>query len=268
MPSDLSAGQAALLGLIHGPAELLPVSSSAHVALVPQIAGWPYAALPGDVRKAFEVALHTGTLAGLVWLVPRPPARRALLATLPAAVVGFTLERPIEQRLGGVRATAAGLLAGSVLLLIADARGPGGGGGAAGAAADRAAGRAADDAGDRDAIVLGLAQALALWPGVSRLGMTVAAARLLGFERGAAFALGREVGLPVVAGATGLKGWRLARGGLPRELRVPFAAGAVAAAAATLAAAPLRRATAIAPLAAERAALAVAALARLRRSRP
>jgi undecaprenyl-diphosphatase len=167
-------------------------------------------------------------------------------------VVGFTLEGPIERRLGGVRATAAGLIAGSALLLIADARG--------------ATARVADDATLADAVALGLAQALALWPGLSRLGVTVAAARLRGFDRDAAFLLGRQAGLPVIAGATGLKLWRLMQRGLERDLRAPFAAGAAAALAATLAAAPLRAATSVLPPAVERVALAAVALARLRRS--
>jgi undecaprenyl-diphosphatase len=243
---------AVALGALHGPAELVPVSSSAHVALVPRILGWPYADLPGDMRKAFEVALHTGSLLALLVLVEWPRLPFALVVTGPAAVAGFVLEDPIERRLGGVRATVAGLLAGSALLLAADACGP--------------ADRAAPDAGLDDALVLGLAQALALWPGVSRLGVTVAAARWRGFDRPAAFALGRQAGLPIIAGATGLKAWRLARRGLPPELRRPFAAGVASALGSTLAAAPLRRTTAVAPLALERAALAVAALARLRRS--
>ena len=249
---SLSLAQAVALGALHGPAELIPVSSSAHVALIPQLLGWPSARLPGDVRKSFEVFLHAGTLAGLVALVPRPAAVFAVVATAPAAVVGFTLEGPIERRLGGVRATAAGLIAGSALLLIADARG--------------ATSRAADDATLADAVALGLAQALALWPGLSRLGVTVAAARLRGFDRDAAFLLGRQAGLPVIAGATGLKLWRLMQRGLERDLRAPFAAGAAAALAATLAAAPLRAATSVLPPAAERVALAAVALARLRRS--
>jgi undecaprenyl-diphosphatase len=75
--SALPLRHALALGALHGPAELLPVSSSAHVALVPQLLGWPYADLPPDVRKAFEVALHTGTFAGLVALLPAPrPASR------------------------------------------------------------------------------------------------------------------------------------------------------------------------------------------------
>jgi undecaprenyl-diphosphatase len=250
----LPLSHAVALGAIHGPAELVPVSSSAHVALVPALLGWPYAALPGDVRKAFEVALHAGTLAGLLVLVPRSTLSFALLSAAPAALTAFALERPIEERLGGVRATTAGLVAGSALLLAADAR------------AGRVPRRTGDQATRADALVIGLAQAAALWPGLSRLGVTVAAARLRGFDRATAFTFGRQAGLPIVAGATGLKAWRLARRGLDRDLRAPFAAGAAAALASTLAAAPLRRSTAVAPVAAERLALAAAALIRLRRS--
>lgn len=249
-PPRLSVAQAVALGALHGPAELLPVSSSAHVVLIPQLLGWPAAALPADVRKAFETALHAGTLAGLLVLVPWPSLSFALVATTPAALVGVTLERPIERRLGGPRTTAAGLLAGSALMV----------------AADRAAvgTRGAQDATLADAAVLGLAQACALWPGVSRLGLTFCAARLRGFDREGSFTLARQAGLPVVLGATTLKAARLAHRGLARELRAPFAAGMAAALASTLAAAPLRRCTSVAAPAAERVALAVAAL-RLRR---
>ncbi|HMJ33102.1 MAG TPA: undecaprenyl-diphosphate phosphatase [Baekduia sp.] len=252
-PPRLPLAHAVALGALHGPAELVPVSSSAHVALIPQLMDWPSARLPADVRKAFEVALHTGTLAGLLVLVDRPAACFAAITTGPPAAVGFLLEDTIERRLGGVRATAAGLIAGSVLLLVADAVG-----------GER---RGAADATATDALALGLAQTLALWPGLSRLGVTVAAARLRGFDRGSAFTLGREAGLPIVAGATGLKAWRLARRGLAPDLRAPFAAGAAAALAATLAAAPLRSSTSVRPAALERVVLAAAALSHLRRSR-
>ena len=73
------------LGALHGPAELLPVSSSAHTELVPWLLGWPYATLDGELRKAFEVALHAGTLGGLLVLVRRPRAAWAVVATAPAA---------------------------------------------------------------------------------------------------------------------------------------------------------------------------------------
>ena len=97
------------------------MSSSAHVTLVPRLLGWGHEALPGDVHKAFEVALHAGTLPALVALVPRPPAAFLVLATLPPAVAGLLLERPIEARLGGTRGVAAGLLAGSAAMVAADA---------------------------------------------------------------------------------------------------------------------------------------------------
>jgi undecaprenyl-diphosphatase len=250
-PARLPLTHAIVLGALHGPAELLPVSSSAHVTLVPALMDWPYAQLPPDVRKAFEVALHTGTLVGLLALVPRPPLLLAVLATLPAAAAGFVLEHPIEQRLGGVRATAAGLVAGSAILVAADAL----------AREDRAP----NTLGVRAALVLGAAQAAALMPGLSRLGMSVAAGRALGLPRQAAFDVGRSIGLPLVAGATVLKGARLAVTGLPRPLRRPFAAGALAAAASTLAAAPLRRRAGVRAPAAERVALAALAVARARR---
>jgi undecaprenyl-diphosphatase len=245
MSPDLTTRQAVLLGLLHGPAELLPVSSSAHVALVPRLLGWDMRLDPA-AEKAFEVALHAGTLLGLLALVPRPGLRLAALATVPPAVAGALLERLVEQVLGGRRTTATALLAGSVILVAADALSP-----------DH---RGAGDAGAADALALGAAQALALVPGLSRLGMAVAAARSRGFDREASFGLARQAGLPVVAGATALKAWRLARGGLPVGLRAPFAAGAAAAFAGTLAAAPLSRSTLLRSAAAERALLAFAAL--------
>jgi undecaprenyl-diphosphatase len=238
---------AVALGALHGPAELLPVSSSAHIALVPGLLGWRTDALAPDVHKAFEVALHTGTLGAMVRLVGLPSPKLALLGTVPAAIAGLTLEDPIERRLGGVRATAAGLIAGSALLLAADAIG------------DRT--RECEDLNATDAVVLGLAQAVALVPGTSRLGMAVAAARLRGFSPAAAFALGRSAGLPLVAGATALKGVRLAQRGVDRRLRVPFVAGMAAAGLSTLAAAPLARRRDVKGPAIERVALALAALA-------
>src|SRR5256885_17117849 len=63
---ELDLPHALALGVLHGPAELLPVSSSGHVALVPWLMGWSYAELDGELRKAFEVALHAGTAAALL----------------------------------------------------------------------------------------------------------------------------------------------------------------------------------------------------------
>ncbi len=228
----LPVRHALALGALHGPTELLPVSSSAHTELVPWLLGWPYARLDGELRKAFEVALHAGTAAALlVGLRDEVAAaargldarRIALLAGsfVPPAIVGLGLERPIEERLGTPPTIAAGLLAGAVALAAADAVGP------------QRRGRA--DARVTDAIALGLAQATALVPGVSRNGATLTAARLRGFRRRDASVLSRHVALPIIVGATVLKGTRLARRGLPRPMAAAFGAGVGASFASTLA---------------------------------
>jgi undecaprenyl-diphosphatase len=251
--APLTIGRAIALGLVHGPTELLPVSSSGHVGLVAGLLGWPYEELPPEARKAFEVALHVGTLPAMLVVVPAPGPVLAILATLPPALAGLLLEGPVERRLGGLRATSAGLVLGSALLVAADAVG----------GRDRE-----DDAvGARDALAIGLAQAAALAPGLSRLGMAVAAARLRGFPRERAFELGRTTGLPVVAGASVLKAVRLAQRGLDPSLWGPFAAGAAAAAVSTLASRRLARSAPLRLCAAERVALAGAAVLVARRRR-
>jgi undecaprenyl-diphosphatase len=232
-PEDaLPTRHALALGLLHGPAELLPVSSSGHTTLVPWLLGWPYADLDDELRKAFEVALHAGTAAALLIGLRDEVAeavrgfdrRRAALllgSFLPPAVVGYALERPIEQRLGTPPTIAVGLLLGAVAMAAADRRG--------------ATQRRRADAGLADALVLGLAQASALVPGASRNGMTLAAARARGFGRADANELSRHVALPIIVGATGLKGLRLGRRGLPPGVGRAFAAGVAAAFASTLA---------------------------------
>jgi len=117
----LRTRDAVALGLLHGPAELLPVSSSGHVAVVPWLLDWPYQRLDGELRKAFEVALHAGTAAALVVGLrdelahaarglDRRRAQLIVLSFVPPALVGCLLERPIERRLGTPATTAAGLL--------------------------------------------------------------------------------------------------------------------------------------------------------------
>ena len=198
------------LGALHGPAELLPVSSSAHTTLIPWLARWPYPDLDPELRKAFEVALHAGTAAALLVGLRDEVAdaargfdrRRATLVLgsfIPPAIVGLTLERPIERRLGTPPTIAAGLAAGALAMALADLLGP-----------QR---RTREEATAVDALALGLAQACALVPGVSRNGATLTAARARGFHRADANALSRHVALPVIVGATALKGTRLARRG-------------------------------------------------------
>jgi undecaprenyl-diphosphatase len=256
---------AVALGALHGPAELLPVSSSAHTTLVPWLACWPYTALDPELRKAFEVALHAGTAAALLVGLRDEVGealrgfdrRRAVLVLgsfLPPAIVGYTLERPIERRLGTPPTIALGLLGGAAAMAAADALVP-----------QR---RTRAQATALDALLLGLAQACALVPGVSRNGATLTAARARGFRRADANALSRHVALPIIVGATGLKGARLAQRALPRAMRRAFAAGIAAAFASTLASVRLIRAVerdrSMAPYAAYRAVLAVAVLRRAR----
>ena len=210
------------LGLLQGPAELLPISSTAHVELLGRrLPG--YARLGAAERKELAVALHAGSAAALALM--RPPARERLAllaaATAPAALAGLVLEGPIERRLSAPGAMAAGLVAGSIALVAADRR-PGV--------------RAAADARLRDAAWLGLAQAAALAPGVSRSGAVRAGARARGFTRPAAAELAAETALPVLAGAAALKAARLARRRPPARALAPLAAGALTAALSTFAA--------------------------------
>jgi undecaprenyl-diphosphatase len=248
--------RAALVGALHGPAELLPVSSSAHVALL-------HDEPDPELRKAFEVALHAGTAAALLLALRGEvaqaatglDARRAVLLAGsfgPPALVGLALERPIERRLGTPGTTAAGLALGGVGLWWADAaaeraegdgRSRGGRGLTEGrrqlGGRRRPRSRRRDDAGLADALLLGLAQAAALWPGVSRNGATLTVLRARGYSRHDAGVLSRHVALPVIAGASALKGVRLVRRGVPRAELPAFAAGVGASFATTLAAVPL-----------------------------
>ena len=257
--------RAVALGIVQGPAELLPVSSSAHIVLVPWLAGWDWDSIDPEVRKSFEVALHTGAALALLIGQRRLIAEelrqfdghRALLLALsflPAAFVGYVWERPIERRLGGPRATAAGLLGGAAAMLLADRR-------------PQRRGRG--DATPADGLALGLAQAAALAPGVSRNGITLAAARWRGFSRNQANLLSRTIALPIIVGATALKGTRLARRGASPQLRRSLAVGVAASFASTLASQRLiglvERDRALWPYSAYRAGLASAVLLKLRR---
>ena len=101
-PMRRTEREALALGLLHGPVELVPVSSSGHVAAVPWLLGWEVAGWDGERRKELEVALHAGTALALL-LVARPARLRPGLlaaAVLPPALAGLALERRIEQRLG------------------------------------------------------------------------------------------------------------------------------------------------------------------------
>ncbi len=269
----LSTYQALALGLLQGPTELLPISSSAHISLLPWLVGSSYAELDGELRKSFEVTLHAG--AGVALAIhmrsellagaARLDRRRAVVIALslaPPAIVGFALGRPIEQRLGGPRSIAAGLLAGAAAMALADSQRR------RGAEEERTS----EDVTPADGLALGLAQACALVPGVSRNGATLTAARARGFGREAADALSWHAGLPVIFGASALTGVRAVRSGVAREQRAGLALGAGAAFVSTLASATLARrwrlaARSLLPYSLYRCLLAALAISRVRRAR-
>ena len=230
---------------------------------MPALFGWSYVELDDELRKSFEVALHFGTAAALlialrgevveaVRELDAARVARHVLTVVPPGVCALAFERPIERRLGSPRGVARAQVLAGVALAAADLS---------------ACSRDAAGAGARDALAIGVAQACALAPGVSRNGATLTAARLLRFERVAANRLSRHAALPIILAAAGLKGVRLWRRGLPRELRAPFACGAAAAFGSTLAASRLvgvvDGARSYAPFAAYRMALGAVALARL-----
>ena len=174
-----------LAALIHGPAELLPVSSSAHAELL------------GDRESA--TGAHLGSALALL-LVARPSPRRFGLHLAAGAIpsaVGWRLR-------GRTWSPVPGLFLGSVALVLADRR---------------SGSRSLADARWRDGLWLGLAQACALVPGVSRNGATLVAARLLGFSLREGNELSREVGIPVTLGAVAVGG-RVS----PRSLAISFLA--------------------------------------------
>jgi undecaprenyl-diphosphatase len=262
--APLPARRALALGIVQGPAELLPVSSSAHIVLVPWLAGWDWDAIDPELRKSFEVALHAGGAAALLIgqreliveelrAFDRKGAVVLTLSFLPAAILAYVLERPIERHLGGPRSTAIGLLVGAAAMLAADTRPQRRGRGEAGAA---------------DGLALGLAQATALAPGISRNGITLAAARWRHFSRDQANLLSRTIALPIIVAASALKGARLARRGVSPGLRRSLAIGVAGSFVSTLASQRLiqlvERDRALWPYAAYRAGLAAAVLVKLR----
>lgn len=247
---------AAALGLLHGPAELVPISSSAHTALL----AWRLGSRGPDpaARKRLEVALHAGTTAALLLAGRRDgkasPVAVVVLACVPPAIVGKLLERPIERRFGTPATIAAALAGGSLAMAVAERRG--------------GRGRARSDAGVADALALGGAQALALIPGVSRSGATRAAARWRGFSPVEADSLSSAVGLPITLGALAVKGREALRS--DRSEWVGLSVGAGAAFSSTLIAAAamsrVGRGRSLMPYAAYRVALAAAVVRRLRQN--
>jgi undecaprenyl-diphosphatase len=222
--------QAIVLGIIQGLTEFIPISSSGHLLLTPWLLGWP---APG---LAFDVALHVGTigavlayfrrewlrLSGAAWDIARtrslatPERRRVvylIVASIPAAIVGVLLEEHAETTFRAPVITASMLIVVGILLW----------------AVDRVArrSRSMDDMRVRDALLLGLAQCVALIPGVSRSGATITAGLALSFDRRSAAAFSFLMSLPITAGAALIKVPEVIR---DEGISAPFVAGILASA--------------------------------------
>jgi undecaprenyl-diphosphatase len=241
----VSNWQALVLGLVQGLTELLPISSSGHLILVPWLADWEYLKTHEDFNQTFDVALHLGTLVAVVgyfrgevvrlvvaWIgtlrrrqVDSSDGRVAWLvfiATIPAAVVGALGEGFILDHLGEPWQIAILLSVFGVVLFLAD-RTP--------------ARREISDLGYGTALAVGLAQAVALAPGVSRSGITISAGRFLGLDRDSAARLSFLLLIPTTFGAVVWKGVTdVLLGDLPEGWTGPFVVGMIAAAVSGLAA--------------------------------
>ena len=206
----MNTTQAIVLGIVQGLGEFLPISSSGHLIVVPWLLGWP------DHGLAFDVALHLGTLAAVLFafagdwvklissgvrclLRGRPfaePEARLLwllaLASIPGAVAGLLLDEWAETVFRSPALVATTMAVMGAVLFAADRR-------------VSASGPAAEQVSLRDAVLVGLAQALAIVPGVSRSGATIIAGRFLGYRREEAARFSFLLATPITAGAALVK---------------------------------------------------------------
>jgi undecaprenyl-diphosphatase len=224
---------AILLGFLQGLTEFLPISSSGHLTLVPEILGWE--PLDPNVATTFDVALHAGTLIGALAYLKNdvieiikglftalrartwnPYAKLGVLlmvTTVPGALIGATLEDFISENLGAPALVATVMIVFGIVLYAADKYCP--------VVNEKVLTL-------KDAIFVGAAQAIALQPGVSRSGITMTALRSRGFSRESSARLSFLMLLPIVAGATLFTSTKTAVGeGVPSDLIIPMIAGVI-----------------------------------------
>jgi len=235
----LSNWQALLLGIVQGLTELLPISSSGHLILVPWLGDWDYLKRHDEFNQTFDVALHLGTLVAVVAYfrhdvvrlmtafvttvrrrrIESPDERVAwfvILATIPAAAAGAAGEGFIADNLGEPWQIAILLAVFGVILWATDRR---------------PETREMHELGPWTALAIGIAQTLALAPGVSRAGVTISAARFLGLDRNSAARFSFLLLIPTVFGAVLLKGITdVLLADLPPGSAGPFVVGMIAAA--------------------------------------
>ena len=204
--------QVIVLASIQGLTEFLPISSSAHLILVPVLTGWP------DQGLAFDVAVHVGSLAAVLIYFrgdfismlrdglrrPRDAAGHGrlgwlvLIATVPVAVAGLAVDANLSEWLRDPLVIAVATIGFGLALLFAERTG--------------AKDRPVESLGIRDAIVIGCAQAVALVPGTSRSGITMTAGLLVGLTPAASARFSFLLSAPVILMAGGYKALQLAAG--------------------------------------------------------
>ncbi|MGZ6951565.1 MAG: undecaprenyl-diphosphate phosphatase [Acidimicrobiia bacterium] len=206
---SLTAGRAALLGLVEGITEYLPVSSTGHLLVTSRILGLPDSGKAGDALKSYEIAIQSGAILAVLGLYRHRFAtmiegitgrsdegRRLLLALLvafvPAAIVGVVGEKVIKDVLFGVPPVIAAWIVGGIAILVLVRRG----------VISRPGGKALETLTNRDALVIGAAQVVAMWPGTSRSLVTIVAALLLGFSMLAAIEFSFLLGVVTLGAAT------------------------------------------------------------------
>lgn len=209
------------MGIIQGLTEFLPVSSTAHLVLLPWFFNWT-----GDLNTlTFDVALHSGTLASLLicfwrdWIELITKKQKLLVivitAAIPAGIAGFLLNDIVENSLRSPHIIAAALIFFGIVMMAAE---------------KIARTRTIDEMSFTDALVIGTMQAVALIPGVSRSGITISAGLFKGFQREAAARFSFLVSTPLIAGATLLHARKLLKAGSSHDLSLfltGFAAAAV-----------------------------------------
>jgi undecaprenyl-diphosphatase len=234
----LSALEALLLGIVQGLTEFLPISSSGHLILVPWAQQYHFLEHHESFNKTFDVALHAGTLVAvlayfraeivrLLVALWRSLRMRAIsdsderlawaiaVATIPAFIAGGLGQSFIEDHLGEPWQIAILLIVFGLLLGYADRR----------PARERL-----EQVGVRQGLYVGLAQVLALAPGVSRSGITITAGRFLGLDRDSAARFSFLLLAPVTTGAVVFKGYEAISEGLPHGVAIPMIVGTIAAA--------------------------------------
>jgi undecaprenyl-diphosphatase len=234
----MSELEALLLGIVQGLTEFLPISSSGHLILVPWLQDYTFLKENDSFNQTFDVALHAGTLVaavayfrhevvtftvaffrslrrGTVETADERLSWAIAVGTVPAVIAGGLGSGLIEDHLGDPWLIGILLIVFAALLQDADRR---------------PETRSFGEVRRRDGLYIGLAQVIALAPGTSRSGITITAARYLGFDRDTAARVSFLLLIPAVTGATVFSAYEAIRDGLPEDVAGPLIVGTVASA--------------------------------------